>query len=82
MAYEVLCEETAVTCFIFLISQVRSCYSQAEGSQLSFWVCCFVVIREMESPGVSDATMGDPIHEWGAPRFSNHPIYVGSIAHD
>ena len=81
MIYEFLCEETAVTCFVFFVCQVRSCYSQTKGSQMSLWVARSVVLRKTDSPDVSDATMGDPIREWGAPGFFAHSIYVRSIAH-
>lgn len=81
MTYEVFYEETAMTCFVFFVCQVRSSYSETEGSQVSLWVARSVVLRETESPDVLEAKMSDPIRERGARGFFDHAIHVGSIAH-
>jgi len=81
VTFEVFCEETAMTCFVFFVRQVRSCYSETEGSQVSLWVARSVLLRETDSPDVSNAKTRDPIRERGMPSFFDHSIYVGSIAH-
>ena len=48
---------------------------------MSLWVARSVVLRETESPDVSEAKTSDPILERGAPGFFDHAIYVGSITH-
>ena len=80
MTYEVLYEEEAVTCLVFLVCQVRSCSNQTKGSKMSLLVGRSLILGETEPPSVADAIMGDPICESGMPHFFNHSIYVGSIA--